>query len=275
MIDAKPFAMLFNASPRKRWNKTIIICASVLAALAMFAQEGRQFEPMEYDGLPYQQLACNVKGAKKPSLVIFLHGGHARGNDNQAQIQLPAVRDIKDFILTSNIPAYFLVPQCPYGHEWVSSRGRPGCKEKVVGLIRKYAEEKGIDKDRVYICSVSMGSWASWGIVQEHSELFAAAFIASGAPRGVSAKRFAGIPLYVTVGSRERTADYLADFTSEIKDAGGTVEFAILSGCSHPEACSKAFTAKRLMWLFSQKKNNNARALGKRIVEKQSERKQQ
>jgi predicted peptidase len=236
-------------------KKTIVTCALAALCLVAFAREGRQFEPMEYDGLPYQQLACNVKGAKKPSLVIFLHGGHARGNDNQAQIQLPAVRDIKDFILTSNIPAYFLVPQCPSGYEWISSRGRPGCKEKVLGLIRKYADEKGIDKDRIYICSVSMGAWASWGIVQEHPELFAAAFIASGAPKGVSAKRFAGIPLYVTVGSRERTADLLADFTSEIKDAGGTVEFDILSGCSHPEACSKAFTAKTLDWIFSQRKH--------------------
>ena len=127
-------------------------------------------------------------------------------------------------------------------------------------------------KDRVYICSVSMGSWASWIIVQEHPELFAAAFIASGAPKGVSAKRFAGIPLYVTVGSRERTADLLADFTSEIKDAGGTVELDILSGCGHPEACGKAFTVQRLKWLFSQKKSSNARTLGKRLVEKQSER---
>ena len=88
--------------------------------------------------------------------------------------------------------------------------------------------------------------------------LFAAAFIASGAPKHVSAKRFAGIPLYVTVGSRERTADYLADFTSEIKDAGGTVEFDILSGCRHPEACSKAFTAKKLNWIFSQRKTRRA-----------------
>ena len=103
MIGNKPFAMRLD----------VIIGTTILLGFTAFAHDGRQFEPMEYDGLPYQQLACNVKGAKKPSLVIFLHGGHARGNDNQAQIQLPAVRDIKDFILTSNIPAYFLVPQCP------------------------------------------------------------------------------------------------------------------------------------------------------------------
>ena len=150
MINNKPFGMLL---------KIVIICSNVLIAFATFAQGERQFEPMEYDGLPYQLLVCNVKGAKKPSLVVFLHGGHARGNDNQTQIQ--------------------------------------------------------------------------------------------------------GIPLYVTVGSQERTVDFLADFTSEIKNAGGTVVFDILSGCGHPEACSKAFTAKRLKWLFSQKKlQTNSRGIG-------------
>jgi len=82
MIGNKPFAI----------SLTAIVCTTILLDFAAFAQDGRQFEPMEYDGLPYQQLACNIKGTKKPSLVIFLHGGHARGNDNQAQIQLPAVQ---------------------------------------------------------------------------------------------------------------------------------------------------------------------------------------
>ena len=49
-----------------------------------------------------------------------------------------------------------------------------------------------------------------------------------------------------------------ATFPSEIKDAGATVEFDILSGCSHPEACSEAFTAKRLNWIFSQRKTRRA-----------------
>lgn len=36
--------------------------------------------------------------------------------------------------------------------------------------------------------------------------------------------------------------------------AGGTVGFDILTGCDHPKACNTAFTAKRLKWLFGQKK---------------------
>ena len=86
------------------------VITALLFSLALFAQ---QFEPMEYDGLQYQQLANKIDGAEKPALVIFLHGGHARGEDNQKQIQLQAVKDIRDYILKNNMPAYFLVPQCP------------------------------------------------------------------------------------------------------------------------------------------------------------------
>ena len=102
---------------------------ALLFSLALFAQ---QFEPMVYDGLQYQQLANKTDGAEKPALVIFLHGGHARGEDNQKQIQLPAVKDIKDYILKNNMPAYFLAPQCPSNMEWLPNRGAPGCKDKVL-----------------------------------------------------------------------------------------------------------------------------------------------
>ena len=227
-----------------------VITAS-LFSLALFAQ---QFEPMEYDGLQYQVLASNIDVAEKPALVVFLHGGHARGEDNQKQIQLQAVKDIRDYILKNNMPAYFLVPQCPSDREWVPNRGVPGCKDEVLGLIRKYSNEKGIDPSRIYLCSVSMGSWASWVLVKENPDLFAAAFIASGNHRSVSPEQLTATPLYITVGSQERSLDAIKWMATEIKKAGGKVEFDSLTGCDHPRACNKAFTDKRLKWLFGQKK---------------------
>ena len=144
-------------------KRTLFIVIGLLLSVALNAQ---MFEPKEYDGLQYQMLASNIDGAEKPALVMFLHGGHARGEDNQKQIQLQAVNDIKDYILKNNMPAYFLVPQCPSDMEWIPNRGSPGCKDKVLGLIQQYVNEKGIDTNRIYVCSVSMGSWASWVLVK-------------------------------------------------------------------------------------------------------------
>ena len=137
----------------------LLVITALLFSLALFAQK---YEPMEYDGLQYQVLASNSAGAEKPALVLFLHGGHARGEDNLKQIQLQAVKDIKDYILKNNMPAFFLVPQCP-SDIWIPNRGAPG----------------------------------------------------------------------------------------------GKVEFDILTGFDHPKACNKAFTAKRLKWLFEQRKAEN------------------
>ena len=231
-------------------KKYIFAFSLFFASMAVFAQN---FEPMEYDGLPYQQLASDIDGAEKPALVVFLHGGHARGEDNQKQIQLEAVKDIKDYILKNNMKAYFLVPQCPSDMEWIPNRGAPGCKDKVLGLIQKYIAEKSIDPGRIYLCGVSMGSWASWVLVKENPDLFAAAFIASGNHKGVSPEQLTGTPLYITVGSQERSLDAIKWMATEILKAGGIVEFDTLTGCDHPKACNKAFTAKRLKWLFEQK----------------------
>ena len=231
-------------------SKQILTFTLLLAGLTAFAQE---FEPMEYDGLQYQVLANNIDGEEKPALVVFLHGGHARGEDNQKQIQLRAVKDIKDFILKDNMPAYFLVPQCPSDMEWISNRGAPGCKDKVLGLIRKYLDDNGVNPKRIYLCSVSMGSWASWILVKENPDLFAAAFIASGNHRGVSPEQLTGTPLYITVGSEERSLDAIKWMATEIQRAGGNVRFDVLNGCDHPKACHKAFTDKRLQWLFEHK----------------------
>ena len=66
-------------------KKYILTVALLLVGMMAFAQ---QFEPMEYDGLRYQLLANYIDGAEAPALVVFLHGGHARGEDNQKQIQL-------------------------------------------------------------------------------------------------------------------------------------------------------------------------------------------
>ena len=137
--------------------------------------------------------------------------------------------------------------------EWIPNRGAPGCKEKVLGLIQDYVAGKGIDTSRIYLCSVSMGSWASWVLVKENPDLFAAAFIASGNHRGVSPEQLTDTPLYITVGSQERSLEAIKWMATEIEKAGGKVKFDILSGMDHQNACHKAFTPKRLQWLFEQK----------------------
>lgn len=91
--------------------------------------------------------------------------------------------------------------------------------------------------------------------MSRNPNLFAAAFIASGMPKSIVAQTLTITPIKVTVGTEERSMYKLKAFVSEIKKGGGTIDIDILLGCDHPRAWRKAYTAKRLRWLFSHTKD--------------------
>ena len=98
-----------------------------------------------------------------------------------------------------------------------------------------------------------MGACGVWKLLKDNPKLFTAAIIASGQAQRAYPSDFTGIPLYVTVGSEERSYEALKWFSSEIEKAGGMVQFDVLLGQRHRDACDNAFTSKRFKWLFSQK----------------------
>ena len=97
-------------------------------------------------------------------------------------------------------------------------------------LITLYMKTKYIDVSRIYICGASMGACGVWKLLKDNPKLFTAAIIASGQAQRAYPSDFTGIPLYVTVGSEERSYEALKWFSSEIEKAGGMVQFDVLLG---------------------------------------------
>lgn len=233
----------------KRYGTTLI------CLFLCFCLSAQEFKPMDYNGTLYQEFVSNVADKEDAALVIYLHGKHSSGNDNRKQISNSSVRNISNYLKKNHISAYFLVPQCPEDHEWDEGRcGIPGYTDRVEDLITLYMKTKYIDVSKIYICGTSMGAMGVWRILKDNPKLFAAAIIASGQALHASPSDFIGIPLYVTVGSEERSYEALKWFTSEIQGAGGTVLFDVLWGLRHHEATDSALSPQRLEWLFSQKK---------------------
>ena len=198
----------------------VLLTALVISHFAM----AQDFKPMEH--------FCNdVKG--KIPLVIYLHGRHASGNDNQKQLSQAGVQEIDKYLRKNAIPAYFLVPQCPEDYEWDGRNGNSGYTDKVVDLITFYLKTKDIDMNRIYICGASMGACGTWKILKDNPKLFAAALIASGQAQHEKPSDYTDTPLYVTVGSEERSYNALKWLTTEIRKAGGNVKFDVLFGQKH------------------------------------------
>jgi predicted peptidase len=55
-------------------------------------------------------------------------------------------------------------------------------QDAVVELVEQtLADNPAIDRDRVYLTGLSMGSYGSWGLLPEHRDLFAGAVLVCGA----------------------------------------------------------------------------------------------
>ena len=72
--------------------------------------------------LPYRRADINLTENKKPALVLYLHGGTSRGNDNETQLKEKAVGVIYQHLTSHDMAAIFLVPQCPSGGGWTIYR---------------------------------------------------------------------------------------------------------------------------------------------------------
>jgi len=123
--------------------------------------------------LPYRILFPeNYDKSVKYPLVLFLHGGGERGDDNEKHL----VHGVKHFLEPANRRAYpciLIVPQCPEDSYWASvkfertkypleldfnyaydiTRGL----QLAIDLTKNIIKSEAVDKKRVYITGMSMG----------------------------------------------------------------------------------------------------------------------
>ena len=69
----------------------------------------------DYDGysIPYRYALINPRENRNPVVVLVLHGGPLKGNDNQKQLEEPAMGIIASYLSGKGISAVLLAPHCP------------------------------------------------------------------------------------------------------------------------------------------------------------------
>lgn len=94
----------------------------------------------------------NENSTEAPILMVYLHGGSSKGNDNEKQLLEPGTDSIARYLETHGINAIFLIPQCPTDKSW----GGP-MNTMLKAMIDRYASEGVADTNRIYIFGGSMG----------------------------------------------------------------------------------------------------------------------
>jgi len=234
-----------------------------------------QKKEFTYNGkaLPYRILyPANYDKSKKYPLLLFLHGGGERGNDNERQLAWGA----KLFLTEENrknFPAIIIFPQCPEDSYWAASTiDRTTTPFKIEfdytkeptwaltasnELVKKIMNEEGVDKKQVYITGLSMGGMGTFESIYRYPQLYAAALpICGGGDTKQYDKRVAKVPFWIFHGSADAVVNpqLSRDMVEKLKSLKADVKYTEYPGVNHNSWENVFKEPDYLSWMLAHKK---------------------
>ncbi len=152
--------------------------------------------------LPYQLRV--PKGSGPFPLFLCMHGAGERGVDNQCTFV--HFNPLYDREASPVDEAIIVIPQCPEDMRWVEYGWDKGSYQSadaplspafvaVEELLETLFATLPVDKHRIYVTGISMGGFATWRMLAQHPDVFAAGIpICGGGPLD-KADVLAGIPI--------------------------------------------------------------------------------
>lgn len=194
----------------------------------------------------------NENSTEAPILVVYLHGGSSKGNDNEKQLLEPGTDSIARYLETHGINAIFLIPQCPTDKSW----GGP-MNTMLKAMIDRYASEGVADANRIYIFGGSMGGTGTWGMLSAYPNFFAAAMPVAANPSKTVVENVATTPACTVMGTADAImkVETAASFVEELKALDDDVRMDVEEGWTHETTCIQSYTTTRLEWVFSHQRD--------------------
>ncbi len=200
---------------------------------------------------------------KKYPVILFLHGAGEIGTDNVTQLN-----NINN-MFTKN-PDYVSqsILICPQTPEWWRldreyGDGK-GTLTSALHLLQEIQSEYSCDENRIYLTGLSMGGYATWELLQNYGEIFAAAVPVCGFGTEMLAHTLVDIPIRIYHGTADPTVSFSSsqDMYNAIVAAGGQkVELFPLEGVGH-DAWTYAYADTTMFdWMFAQDKSKTTPAI--------------
>ncbi|MBO5499365.1 MAG: hypothetical protein J5990_08215 [Bacteroidales bacterium] len=241
--------------------KPACLILSIVLFLSCTKQEAPATEPeltylesvCNYDGcsIPYCYALLNPQENRNPVVVLVLHGGPLKGNDNRKQLEEPATGIIASYLSEKGIAAVLLAPHCPER----DNGGRLMNWVKLSGVLHELVlKYKTDDKISAYIFGASIGGVGTWNMLSTYPGLFAGAMPCASGPSGCNPENVALTRLYTVMGTDDTWAVLekiqMQSFLDSVSEAGGTYRFDVGQGWDHETTCRESFTEERLDWVF-------------------------
>ncbi len=200
----------------------------------------------------------NFDPKEKYPVVLFLHSASGVGTDNE-----PFGSFIKSFTVASDIleGALIICPQTPTswqldGTEFGDKKGYLSIAKRIVDyVVEKYSG----DKNRIYLTGVSLGSFATWNMLDAYPNYFAASVPICGGNGNYVSDSMVNTPIWLFHGTADPIVSYETSketYEAIIALGGNKVKFTSLEGVDH-SAGNHAYTNREMFsWMFSQNLQN-------------------
>ncbi|HZY81928.1 MAG TPA: prolyl oligopeptidase family serine peptidase [Cyclobacteriaceae bacterium] len=238
---------------RKIFLSTVLLISFVAL---VGAQDLSLFEKKLYisgnDTLRYRLLLPeNYDKSKKYPLVLFLHGGGERGNDNEKQL-LHCLPRFLEPANRKNLQCIVIAPQCPLADSWNSAKTNrevtppvrefdytkpaPKALQMAIDATKSIIKEGSVDKKKVVIVGLSMGGMGTFEAVGRYPKIFvAAAPICGGGDAKFYSKKQAKVDFWIFHGDADNTVDvkYSREMNERLKELKADVKYTEYPGVGH------------------------------------------
>lgn len=195
-------------------------------------------------------LKYNINSGCEIPIIIYLHGAGSRGESlKNLNINVGPLSEIQK---GRKIPAVVVAPQC-HGDSWFD------LFNVLAEFIENIIKENNIDKNRVYLCGVSMGAYAAWQMAMSHPDLFAALIPVCGGGMYWNAQRLKNLPIWAFHGECDNVVlcDESIKMVKAVNASGGNAKITLYPNIQH-NSWEKAFANDDMWkWMFSQRKTAN------------------
>lgn len=203
-----------------------------------------------FENLPYRIAQFGSSTKNQPILIVWLHGGHSSGTDNNSHIgeNSDAIGKIARYLQLTNTKAILAAPHC-------SEQMRENPNQTTTLLCRwidNIIAKHGADPKRVYLIGASFGGMLVSKIASYRPDIPAAVEIIATVPHINNATKedFAVCCIASDEGNPHKF-ERVQLCMAQLEQEGFNTRFVVRTGLSHREVCSIGITQTNLNWLLN------------------------
>lgn len=252
MINRREFCLAVGAG--------LLLPSRIVAAQNASVFLAKTYQNSRGKTIPYRLfIPQGSKKQKKYPLVLWLHGGAGRGNDNLKQIS--GGNTIGSHVWTepqnrSRYPCFVVAPQCPADELWATlDVAKPTEQTRLVlELLQDLRRTFSIDAQRLYVAGQSLGGFGTWSLISLHPEMFAAAIPVCGGGDESDAAKLTKMSIWAFHGEKDEavSVERSRKMIAAIRQSGGMPKYTEYKGADHV-IWEKVFSEPELLsWVFAQ-----------------------